>query len=1532
MASVATPKLLDRWLPVEESPIAETITKLWGQRLQVYRVEPTRVEEDYGHEWAAYHGAYKGRQLFELVQNAADAMIEAGIEGRIETILTPEALYCANEGAPIDAEGTTALLHSHMSRKRGDQIGHFGLGFKSVLAVTKEPKFFSRSGCFEFDGAWAADQIRKIVPSAEKTPTLRLARMLQPDLMAQADPELARLMEWATTVVKLPCQEAEIERLVKAAREFPVEFLLFTKNVREILITIRASGHERRIRVVPGSRGTVDLVDGSSMSSWRVFGREYAPVGAEAIQESERPIIPLAWAVPLRDATARGRFWSFFPTNDQSTLKGILNAGWATSMDRHSLVSGALNTELLNAFAHLVADSLELVFDPRDPAAHLDVLPARDDVGWADKILSESLFARLRERPVVPDGGAVLRVGRDLKCLPAGLPESVLFQWSAIEPPVSGWAHAAVERKDRRYRAIRLGVDESQSVVAWLEAVVAEPTTDRAKQAVLLAGALVKEKKHVDQVRQARFILTAAGMFVAPNPAKLFLRVENGEEALATVLVHPELVADPAVQDAMKALGIAELDDLTVLEGILSAAEVDWAKVWETLRRLPSDFVLRKLQDLVNEGKLHVRTVAGTFERSTYVLLPGPVVPGPNNEDAAYCLDVEYHAGEVEALKSIGLVAEPKPGGARLVESWHQEYLSFVRAWFQQECEKQGLQTPRLYLVKADPMPVAGPLEPLRVLSAGGRARLTEQLLPLANKDLRWEVHHETRLRRYPSFHFPPPSAWTLLVKGCLWTSLGPRPVGETVGGELSGWGELLPVWNQPGGNLPTWSLPTSLEAVGPAAWDTAMKRTLASEDIGRVGEFYVKAGEHGVAAPEVIRCCTASGLGERRPAEVYVAPDGLTVDSLLAQGLAALPVPDQEAANTLMRVWGLQDSSGLEHAAVGYVQCGVPTPASDRFPSLVGLAGGRAEALQLVPCSELWLTVPSPTGHRTDTPEFVHEEGRLYFLDRLSLDCVLQIVCDLLRVPFTKEALRVVRNEDLLARVRMIEPLEDKLVALVGAEGLRRCIPATVVEAAAAEGDELATEELAGVALAIHGVSVLQVLKRELAAAGLCPPGQWAGGDTVVDFVRSLGFPDEFAGTSSSQRPPWFEVQGRVDLKPLHEFQEKVKRQLRAFLDEPDPDRGLLSLPTGAGKTRVVVQTLVEAFHDGRLKGTILWLADREELCEQAVQTWAEVWRACGPDQLLRISRFWGSTNRKVQRVELRPHLVVATYQTLRRRLVDDYVWLSTPECIVIDEAHGSTAPSYTEILTWLGLDSRRTICRLIGLTATPFRGGAGDVEETTRLVKRYRSRRFDHGIFACDDPYPYLQGLGVLSFVDHQLLRGTNIQLQPDEMKHLETFREMPSSAEDRLGRVVERNRVIVDAVAELEADCPALVFAVSVDHAELLAALLVRRGIKAAAISSRTDDEARRYAIRAFKEKRLQVLTNYGVLTTGFDAPGVRALFVTRPVYSPGLYQQMIGRGLRGKANGGKERCLIVNVEDNVINYGEKLAFHHFEYLWK
>ena len=86
-------------------------------------------------------------------------------------------------------------------------------------------------------------------------------------------------------------------------------------------------------------------------------------------------------------------------------------------------------------------------------------------------------------------------------------------------------------------------------------------------------------------------------------------------------------------------------------------------------------------------------------------------------------------------------------------------------------------------------------------------------------------------------------------------------------------------------------------------------------------------------------------------------------------------------------------------------------------------------------------------------------------------------------------------------------------------------------------------------------------------------------------------------------------------------------------------------SLPTGAGKTRVTAQALIEQMAERIEPTRILWVAETDELCEQAVQTWQYVWRAMGPRRPLLISRLW-SQNEAEDLSE--DQLVVATIDKL--------------------------------------------------------------------------------------------------------------------------------------------------------------------------------------------------------------------------------------------------------------------------------------------
>ena len=61
---------------------------------------------------------------------------------------------------------------------------------------------------------------------------------------------------------------------------------------------------------------------------------------------------------------------------------------------------------------------------------------------------------------------------------------------------------------------------------------------------------------------------------------------------------------------------------------------------------------------------------------------------------------------------------------------------------------------------------------------------------------------------------------------------------------------------------------------------------------------------------------------------------------------------------------------------------------------------------------------------------------------------------------------------------------------------------------------------------------------------------------------------------------------------------------------------------------------------------------------------------------------------------------------------------------------------------------------------------------------------------------------------------------------------------------------------------------------------------------------------------------ILCNFGILTTGFDAPRTSAVVIARPTKSYVLYAQMVGRGIRGPKAGGNMSCEVATVIDEDI----------------
>ena len=311
--------------------LASYIAEESEKTLNAYCEQPHLVNENANQEEDTARGGYANRQMFELVQNSADALAGKSGGGRIAIRLSETYLYCADDGEPIDEAGVTALMFSHMSPKREtSQIGRFGLGFKSVLGVTDAPEFFSRSGSFRFDREHSRERIRRVVSDAERYPALRLPDPIDPYENRDRDETLRQLMGWATNIVRLPLKPDKRDDLREQMENFPPEFLLFVKHVRQLKLKDGGPWDilDRTLEL-KNVGGEYHLTDGDATSRWKLF--EHRPhlssdAQADNAQADKRTrddanMVPIWWAAPLDQSKETGRFWAFFSDEDYESRR-----------------------------------------------------------------------------------------------------------------------------------------------------------------------------------------------------------------------------------------------------------------------------------------------------------------------------------------------------------------------------------------------------------------------------------------------------------------------------------------------------------------------------------------------------------------------------------------------------------------------------------------------------------------------------------------------------------------------------------------------------------------------------------------------------------------------------------------------------------------------------------------------------------------------------------------------------------------------------------------------------------------------------------------------------------------------------------------------------------------------------------------------------------------------------------------------------------------------------------------------------------
>ncbi|MER5993348.1 DEAD/DEAH box helicase [Streptomyces viridosporus] len=1554
--------------------VVKVIQDLSQRVLNVYRADPGHVLEHANNERRITQGGYGERQIYELVQNGADENMERtpGVVGTIHVLLTTNHLYCANTGAPMTPAGADTILRMAVSRKRTGKIGRFGVGVKSVLSVSDTPRFYSTTGSFGFDKEWSTRVIRETVPdlsALDPTPVLRMAQPLDLDSERRNDELLDELMVWASTTVVLPLHRGADDRLGRDLVNFPAHFMLFSPHVDRLVLEDTRAGHQLRREITQETRGVehriVEHRDDVRHSSerWFVFSVDHEPSPTAARTAGElhdRPVVTISWAVPDKGVPQRGKrgnFWAYFPTHYDTTLTGILNAPWKTPEDRQNLTKSDFNEELVTRAAELVVDSIPDLYEEKDPGSYLTLLTARgrEASQWGDEMLSQKVLQAAAHRPSLPDQDGSLRLPTDLQLHPENLAPAWLEQWATHPGRPKNWCHHSVESRERRSRArdiLHQADVATSSLRTWLEALVADRSVEGAKCALTLAASIVETGSQLQatEARTARVLLTEQGDFRSPSEGKVFRRhddVRLPDEP--TTYLHDAIAQDPEMLHALQVLGVEEANAVGRFRAAVASRFAryrnnDWEDFWALARTVECDEMVETVKERLDEPErvLKVRTATGQFRLLRDCILAGPVVPLDGRRDATLLVDPVFHAADTDMLKALGAVDRPALRMNPRSDAWFSDYSSVMYNQFCATLPPQASR-PRPSSVSLVGQDTPGPLHLLPELSQEGRAAFTREL-PDPGIVPDWRCIRTTG--QGGDLRVESPLVWMLRQEGMLCTSIGARRPSAAVSCELAVDDRFLPVADIAVAYARALRLPSTIQDVPAALWSELAQRADSGTDASFVGAAYAflanssPSGTLGDGA-RLFRCQVGEDWAMRHSDSIAVTFEEEQYEILLREHVPALLVATEADAQLLIDRLRFRAPSDLLVEEIHCVPLTTPVPVTDVYPRLRQVLT-RGAAWKMAHCSELVRVVRGPEGRREQMLTETLDGLTVLLCGEHDEESTLQAVDRLLGLRLGAEGCRSLlrqqardRDDKKLLAVRQETDLAHKLLLALGESRLTAELPPGLALAdARLRGRAVNGLRAAQLLLAAHGEDVLRVLAPALAEAGFDVPQIWTGGPAARRFVRTYGFPEPWAGDPQTpgNPKPYETVPGPRKPLKLHAYQEALVKRMYEHLAQNEEKRAMLQIPTGSGKTRIAAEAGVRALRDGLLNGPILWISQSQELAEQAIETWAYVWQSEGTDKPLRITRLWGGIPDAVP-VSDGPQVVVAIDDTAVKRLPkEDYAWLRACALVIVDEAHFAVPKTYTRILDALGIDQYKTSRHLIGLTATAFRGDSDD--ETRTLASRFGHKRLDYGVFDNDDPHRHLQSLKVLADVRHEELLGGSYVLSPQQVAEMRSTHAMalPADVVSDLAQDVERTRRIVDRIEKLPSDWPVLVFATSVEHAQVLAALLQDRGITAASIDGRTPPSIRRRRIAAFKDNRIRVLTNYKVLTQGFDAPAVRAVVVARPTFSPNTYIQMIGRGLRGELNGGKDSCLILNVADNIENFGRGLAYTRMEHLWR
>ncbi|AWY00763.1 hypothetical protein A8139_12860 [Marinomonas primoryensis] len=435
----------DKTIPTTSEQWFEVLTAEEAETESSYFAKPSNLIRDYRSELATSND-YEGREILELLQNAADQAKEAGVDGKVVIELLPEGVIIANNGNAFSIGGVKSLQNAHLSPKKlreRQYIGCKGLGFRAILNWTNNPIILSGSLALAY-----TEKVSKQKLEALRKQSVKLSQLVDKEQAVSSSTILPTLpfpgfsktndldvffcelslplkhkcQYWReqgyTTVVGIPFEHAEsFDKAQKQIKALRPEMLLFVNHLDQISFVLPEE-KEHVWSKEGDDKVVMVLEDDEPLGIWRLF-RTDGLVDSELLDNNQNGDFhyELIAAVPEVENSAELKsspLFTYFPTEILLPLPIVCHATLELDQSRNHISTCKSNEFIFTRLASFLAEVAETcaIENPvGDNAGFRVVMPIEPYPQALNKFSLESLIIEAcQQRAIIPSlGGKALK-------------------------------------------------------------------------------------------------------------------------------------------------------------------------------------------------------------------------------------------------------------------------------------------------------------------------------------------------------------------------------------------------------------------------------------------------------------------------------------------------------------------------------------------------------------------------------------------------------------------------------------------------------------------------------------------------------------------------------------------------------------------------------------------------------------------------------------------------------------------------------------------------------------------------------------------------------------------------------------------------------------------------------------------------------------------------------------------------------------------------------------------------------------------